>query len=341
MTVTITEIIHETSDTKSFMLESSDGVIPYKAGQFLTFLFTSRTGKEVRRSYSISSSPELNEPLTITVKRIPNGEFSRRLTDKTRKGDTLRTIGASGFFVLPDNMSGIRRLIFFAAGSGIAPIFSLIKTTLLQHPHVEVLLIDSNPSPDKTIFYHRLIDLQKQFADKLTIEFLFSRSKDLLASRLSPVTLEILLKKHEVTDSPDILFYTCGPGGYMRMVIFTLITLGIDGSRIKKEIFHVQQPVQQPIPPDTKKHKVVLHLGDKQFTFEAGYPQTILQAARQHDIHIPYSCETGQCGTCVAKCLHGSVWMAMNEVLLDDEINKGIILTCTGYPVYGDVTLKI
>ena len=100
----VVDIISETPDTKSFILQCLQGTIDYKAGQFLTLVFKKSNGEEARRSYSISSSPELNEPLTITVKRIVNGEYSRYLNDKDKKGDVLETIGASGFFILPETI---------------------------------------------------------------------------------------------------------------------------------------------------------------------------------------------------------------------------------------------
>src|SRR5690349_20178101 len=113
-TLKVVDIIRETVDTKSFVLECIDGKIDYKAGQFLTFVFQKLTGEEARRSYSISSSPELDEPLTITVKRIVNGEYSRYMNDRLVAGDRLQTIGASGFFVLPENAAQYKRYIFLA-----------------------------------------------------------------------------------------------------------------------------------------------------------------------------------------------------------------------------------
>jgi ring-1,2-phenylacetyl-CoA epoxidase subunit PaaE len=125
------------------------------------------------------------------------------------------------------------------------------------------------------------------------------------------------------------------------MITYKLTTLGVENSRIRKEIFHIQHPKVKPEPPDTAAHTVTLIRGNDRREFTTQYPLTILQAARLLNIHIPFSCESGQCGTCVAKCLQGTVWMANNEVLLDHEIKNGIILTCTGYPVFGDITISI
>lgn len=339
-TLKVVDIISETADTKSFVLECREGKIEYKAGQFLTLVFIKNNGEEARRSYSISSSPDLDEPLTITVKRITNGEYSRYLNDKVRTGDQLQTIGASGFFVLPERPEKYKRIIFMAAGSGITPVYALIKNILKLHPLLSVLLIYSNSNSQNSIFINQLGDLQSRYSDKLSIEFLFSRSADAFSSRLTPESLEMFMRLHRISYGND-LFYVCGPSDYMRMITYRLTTLGVEPSRIKKEIFHVQNPKVRPEPPDIKAHTVRLMRNGEHFAFNVQYPLTILQAAKLLNIHIPYSCETGQCGTCVAKCLQGTVWMAQNEVLLDEEIMNGCILTCTGYPVYGDVTIKI
>ena len=339
-TLKVVDIISETADTKSFVLQCREGKIEYKAGQFLTLVFIKNSGEEARRSYSISSSPELDEPITITVKRIANGEYSRYLNDKLGIGDKLQTIGASGFFVLPEQPEKYRRIIFMAAGSGITPVYALIKTILKRHPSLSVLLVYSNSNRQNAIFANQLSDLHSKYSDRLSIEFLFSRSANAFSSRLTPESLEMFMLMHRISYDDD-LFYVCGPSDYMRMITYRLATLGVDAGRIKKEIFHIQHPKVRPEPPDTKAHTVRLMRNGERFAFNVQYPLTILQAAKMLNIHIPYSCETGQCGTCVAKCLQGTVWMAQNEVLLDEEIMNGSVLTCTGYPVYGDITLKL
>jgi ferredoxin-NADP reductase len=339
-TVRIVDIIAETSDTKSFVLQCVEGTIDYKTGQFLTFIFTRRNGEEARRSYSISSSSELNDPLTITVKRIPNGEYSRYLNDKARVGDELQTIGASGFFILPEQPEKYSQIVFMAAGSGIVPVYALVKTLVHAHPSVKVLLVYSNTNRKSTIFIEKLEELQEA-STNVAIEFLFSRTVDALRSRLTPESIEEYMQNHHVSYEGNVLFYVCGPYAYMRMINYRLSTLGVPQSRIKKEIFHVQHPIIKPEPPDKSAHTVMIMRNNSRSSFTVQYPLTILQAAKLLDIHIPFSCENGQCGTCVAKCLQGSVWMAQNEVLLADEVRKGYVLTCTGYPVNGDVILKI
>ncbi len=336
----IEKMIRETHDTGSFVLRPEDANISAVSGQFLTFLFESFAGHEIRRSYSLSSSPELNEPLAVTIKRVPNGEISRLLLERYKEGDVLNTIGASGFFVLPDDPASFHTYMFFAAGSGIVPIFPMIKTLLHLHPSVKVVLIYSNRNSGDTIFYSQLKHLQQQFAENFELHFLYSLSPDLSQSRLTPALLENYVSRYS-SHFKEMLFYLCGPNDYMRMILFTLSIFGVPQTHIRREIFNVQQPSAMQVPPDTNEHQVQILAGNEAYNLRVQYPQTILKAARSHGIELSFSCETGQCGTCVAKCLQGTVWMSRNEILLDEDLQKGKVLTCTGYPVHGDVIIKI
>ena len=335
----IKEIINETEEAKSFVLEPIGLAPEYKAGQFLTFLFTSWTGHPTRRSYSISSSPSLNEPLTITVKRIVNGEFSRKLINKAEVGEVLETIGASGFFILPPQPDDYDEYVFLAGGSGITPIFSLIRTLLHLHPRMRVLLIYSNTSVTTTIFYERLRSLEEKYGPYFRIRFLFSQRSIVSEARLSPELLEDLVTEYRV--SAKALFYLCGPPAYMRMIHFKLMTLGVAAGRIRREIFRAEKIIEIRKPPDLRSQKVTILAGGQEFRIRVQYPVTILQAARLAGIAIPYSCEAGQCGTCAATCVEGEVWMAQNEVLVDDDLRMGRVLTCTGFPVGGPAVLKL
>lgn len=338
--VRIAQVKQETEDTVSFILKPQDAQIAARSGQFLTFLVKNNTGKEIRRSYSLSSSPELDEPLTVTIKRVPNGEISRWMVERVRERTVLETTGASGMFVLPEDPGKYEHFIFFAAGSGIVPVFSLIKTLLHKHAGVRVVLIYSNRNVANTIFYNNLTRLHEQFTERFTLKFLFSMSADVMRSRLTPTLLESFISTYEHQPA-STLYYLCGPTSYMRMIQFYLLSLGIPPGHVRREQFFVPRMPVLPAPPDTAAHQVTLLSGDHHFIFSVQYPTTILKAARDLNIPVSFSCETGQCGTCVAKCLRGEVWMSRNEILLDEDLSKGNILTCTGYPVFGDVVIKI
>ncbi len=334
----ITGINVESPDTKSFTLRQLEGPpITYTAGQFLTLVFPKQHGEE-RRSYSISSTPILNEPLTITVKRIDNGEFSRHLFDVCNIGDQLLTIGASGLFTLPtDNITS--QLFFLAAGSGITPILPLIKTALLQYPGRRVDLIYSNRSQEVTIFANQIAELRQQYPLNFNVVYLHSNARNLLKARLSKLILSEYIEAL-VTDRLSTHFFLCGPDDYMQMASITLLSEGIPHNNIRREIFNTRKPRVKELPPDQEAHNVTIHYEGKEYRLEVQYPATILRAAQHHGINLPYSCEAGKCGTCAATCTQGNIWMSYNEVLLDKELSKGRVLTCVAHPYATDATLE-
>ena len=334
---TVTAIIQETDHAKSFEIIPADKKeVVYEAGQFITFVFR-KGDREDRRSYSFSSAPVLHEPMRITIKRVANGEYSRQLLNRIKPGDRLISSGISGFFRLPDQLHQIKRFIFLAAGSGITPVFSLLKTAL-RTTDLPVTLIYSNYSEQDTIFYMELLQLQFQFRQRLKIEFLFSQSEN-RKRRLGKFLLYSLLEEHAVP-LRETLFYICGPANYMLIAGISLITAGVPEEHIKKENFNTRPPSIKPLPPDTAAHRVKLLINNAWHEFTVQYPDTILAAAKKHHIQLPYSCEAGNCGSCTATCTDGATWMAYNEVLTDAEIKRGMVLTCQGYPVGGDVELR-
>lgn len=338
--VTITSVIEEVPGVKTFILEPQDkGGIVYKAGQFLTFAFQNHH-KEERRSFSISSNPERGEPLAITVKRIDNGVFTRYLVDDAKAGDVLYTTGAAGLFVLPGDLAAYEQVFFMAAGIGIVPVFAIIKS-LLQHSSKNIVLLYSNKKKEDVVFYEKLVELQVAYPGRLRIEFLYSSAFTLARARLNKALLPQLVDEYALTEKDKMLFYTCGPFDYMRMVILALEEYGIKAGQIKKENFDVHIPVRKAMPPDKESHHVRISIGEDEYELNCQYPETILQAAKKMGIQIPYSCELGQCGSCAARCIKGRIWMSVNEVLTDKDIEKGLVLTCVGYPVGGDAVLEL
>lgn len=336
----IQKIITETADAKTFILQQLSGdPYTYKSGQFLTLIFPKRTGEQ-RRSYSISSSPCCSEPLSITVKRVENGEYSRYFIDHAQEGDLLLAAAPGGLFVLPEDTQNYKQVFFTAAGSGITPVFSLIKTILKQHTHLSVVLIYSNRSVKDTIFYQELIELAQHSQGRLIIDFLFSSSNNILKSRLNNSLLTTLLSEYGKARREEILCYICGPVDYMDTVSITLLTEGIPRGNIRKENFVNYVPELTELPPDTDPHQVSIKLKDRTVTLQVQFPVSILHQAQKEGIALPYSCESGQCGSCAARCTRGRVWIAYNEVLTDRELNQGLILTCQGFPIGGDVELE-
>ena len=328
----VAAIVTEATDTRTIFLQrEDDNPFPYIAGQFLTFLF-SPYGHELRRSYSFCTTPGIDPLPGITVKRVPNGEISRYLLDHLRVGDVLRSLPPSGRFFLED---GADTYFFLAAGSGIVPVFSLLKRAL-AHSAARIILITQQHDPASSPFRRGLETLR---ADRRRFEWV-----DLLTvrdGRLNNWGLEErlfgLVRREAFAGTR---FYICGPPAFMRMAQFTLRTLGIPEGSIKKEHFTVEHHPAPPPAFDEAPKKIVIRDGSQVYTFETKWPNTILQAGLDHGIRLPYSCRAGRCSTCVARCIAGSIRMTNNEVLTDNDLREGLVLTCVGY-AETDVELSI
>ena len=336
----IQEVREEIKDFKTFVFEEGHG-ITYQAGQYLTLVKTI-AGEEVRRSYSIISSPVLNEPLAIGVKRVENGAFSRKLVDGAKPGDKIITTGSGGFFVLPDEVLPVRRLFFFAAGSGITPVLSLIKTALHRFPKIDIVLVYSNAAAEKAVYLSVLQALALVFRGRFFLETLFSNAANLSKARLNRDLIFSFLEQYAGDEREATRFYICGPEAYMRLCTYTLQEKGIAPRNIRKENFYFREVAKRDaMPPDPKEYPVTICFNGEAHRIIVPFPYSILKAAQKAGLHLPYSCEAGRCGNCVALCKEGTVWHAYNEVLTQKELARGLVLTCTGHPVDGPVKLVI
>jgi ferredoxin-NADP reductase len=334
--LTIQSVRTLTNDFKEIVFESGHN-IQYKAGQFLTFLFHNGL-RELRRSYSITSSPVLQEPLAIAVKRVVNGEISRMLVDKAKAGDKLTTIGAAGMFTIPNDIDLFKTIYLFAAGSGIGPVYGILRTALLQHNSLKLVLVYSNHNKETTAYYSELQQLIVNYGERLTIHFLFSNSLYLQKAHLNRGYIFDLLDQYK---KEDALFFICGPAAYMRLCRYTLQEAGVSSSFIRQEeFFNEHTIVVKPAPPDKEAHEVTIERAASTLHFKVQFPDSILAAAQKAGLSLPFSCNAGRCGTCAALCIEGNVWHSVNEVLTEQDVASGLVLTCTGHPVGGNVILK-
>ncbi|GAB3502056.1 phenylacetate-CoA oxygenase/reductase subunit PaaK [Spirosoma knui] len=333
-------IRQETADTRSYFLENLDGQpVPYRAGQFLTLILP-HNGHEVRRSYSLSSTP--TEPLRLTIKRVQNGELSRYLLDTLQVGDVLTCLWPAGRFTLTDEP---RDLVLLGAGSGITPLFSILKQALFNEPARHVTLLYSNSTERTIIFRQELDELAAQFPTRFRVLYLLSNPTDEwngMRGRLNNVLLERLLPTLVGTsDLTNLSYYVCGPGDYMRMVQFTLVFIGVHPEQIRRENFVVEPVVQTPPPALAVDRTMLIQHRERAVEIQVPAYKSILQAALDEGIHLPYSCRGGRCSTCLARCLSGRIHMTINDVLTARDLAEGWVLTCTGYPESDDVVIEV
>lgn len=329
----VIQVMAETSDVYTYVLEEANGrIVHWEAGQSLTFLFYHH-GHEIRRSYSICTTPGVDKHIAITVKKKVNGEISRHILTTWQYGTLVTSLPPAGRFIVTTGNNQPRHYYFIAAGSGIVPIYALIKKVLYCEPESGITLIYQNNNEHSIIYNRPLQLLAEQYAKRVTRIDLLSNpiDADTKPARLNNWLLEQLLTSNLRPQTSNTLFYTCGPEPFMRMVLFTLRVMGFTNDQLRKEHF-VIEPVRRPafeISP--APHAVIIHHAQQIYRFTTAWPDTLLKAAQNQGIALPYSCNAGRCGTCVVKCKKGSVKMSTNEVLTDNDLQQGWVLTCTGY----------
>jgi len=316
----VKRVVRETSDAVSLVLdvpERCSARYRYQAGQFLTLRVTV-DGQDLRRCYSMSSAP-LEDDLQITVKRDPGGLVSNWLNDTVSEGIEIHAAPPEGRFCLRDTTDEI---VAFAGGSGITPIMSLVRTALVSSSR-RIRLLYANRSRDSVIFAEALSRLADEHADRLVVVHHIDDDSGVV----TPPVVESFVAG---TDAAD--FYICGPGPFMDTVEATVLESGIPRERVHLERFSVEPAPADVTDSSGQTEEVVIELDHT--TTTAGYRagNTLLQTARIAGLRAPSSCETGSCGTCMARIVSGSARMLNNDALDDDQVADGWVLTCQSLP---------
>jgi len=341
----ISNIIYQPNDTVTLIFKDLSGHYPKpKAGQFLTVSFTFGE-REVRRSYSFSSSPDVEEPLAVTVKRVDNGEISRFLHHQVKIGDIINVLEPQGLFYYEPQRDRKCTLFLFAAGVGITPLYSILKTALMGEDKTRVMLVYSNRTVESTVFREELLEWQKKYPDRLEIEWIFSSSKNLLHARLNREYL-IRIVREQMPSDGEALFFTCGPVFYMDLVRFTLLGMGIPDSYITKETFYFPEEEEddderEEEPVDMTSYGIKLRFQGMEYELTVPYDKTVLDVGLEHKIKLPYSCKSGMCSTCISQCTTGRVRMDYNEVLTDREVENGRCLICVSHPLEEGTVIEV
>lgn len=338
----VKKIIQETDDTRTFVLETLDeGPLHYAAGQFLTFVLEGN-GQEVRRSYSMSSAPGIDELPAITIKRVANGEISRYWHDHVQVGTLLRVLPPAGRFTLEPADGTARDIVLIGAGSGITPLFSILKYVLAHEPESRVTLLYASRRERSIIFGEQLEEWQQRYPSRLKIVHVLSQpSDDWLGTRgrINNFRLERMVGESLHFPTERARFFLCGPFELMRTAEITLRFMGFEGDQIRKENF-VIDPAPPP-PTHSEPHTIQLVFQSQNYTLEVPAYTTILQAGLDRGIPIPYSCRGGRCATCAALCRSGTVRMSINDVLTERDLAQGWVLTCTAYVESEEVVVEV
>ncbi len=344
--MTISEVRRETSGAVSLLFEVPESLkapFAFEAGQYVN-VRTILDGEEVRRSYSICSTPDSGE-LRIAVKRVPGGKFSCYANDVLATGDTIEVMPPQGRFTLPpQDESTAPTYIFFAAGSGITPVISLIATALDREPECRVILFYGNRTADQIIFRDALDALKNRYMDRFGLFHVLSREKQsapLFNGRIDTDKCSAW-SRYLFRFSDVRRFFLCGPGEMTFIIRDWLKAQGVEDGRIAIELFttpgsgqkQVSSAIEEPDGHDPAKECLVtVRLDGDTTEFRLQYGgMSILDAAAAEGLDVPFSCKGGVCCTCKAMLLEGEVSMDVVYGLEPDEIEDGYILTCQSHP---------
>jgi len=311
----------------------------FKAGQYIT-LKTILNGNEVRRDYSLCVSSKSNE-LKVAVKEVTDGAFSSYANNQLKVGDALEVAPPKGRFVFEPNASKTRTIAAFAAGSGITPVLSIVKTVLEDEPNSNVVLVYGNKTTKDTMFLSELLALQHEYSDRLTIKFVFSQANepDAIFGRIEKSTVNLIVKneyKHTIIDA----FYLCGPEGMIHTVKDVLTEHNINDDVVHYELFKAAKASNDntSIISDGNTHISVI-VDDEETTFEMSQKRNILEASLDEDLDVPYSCQGGICSSCIARIKEGEAAMRQNNILTDSELAEGLVLTCQAHPTTNKIVV--
>lgn len=347
-TLKVIDIVRETPDAVSIAFEVPNFLkqdYTYKQGQYLTLKFFIN-GEELRRSYSICSSPIEENELRVAIKKVKDGRMSTYINDKINIGDTMEVMIPMGNFYTELNPANKKNYVLFAGGSGITPMLSILKTALKLEPLSTVTLFYGNNDESSIIFKKQIDSIAANNPERLKVYHVLCNAPADHSSVLQGLMTKeknIELIKNYVNITADNEYFICGPGPMMDNVVAAMDELKIDETKVHIEYFSA------PLSPDETKMvaapsaagttATIIMDGD-QHTVTLNANETVLEAALRIGIDAPYACQGGSCCTCRALLEEGKVEMAVNYALSASEVKQGYILTCQSRPTTANVVVN-
>ena len=341
LTLTVVDRRAETEDAVTICFKQPGlKKIKYLAGQYLTLIFRIN-GRRYIRPYSFSSCPGIDQYLEITIKRVVNGIVSNYILDEVMIGDTVLAMPPMGDFVYEKD-SGCSSIYLWGVGSGITPLISITKYILDTDPNIKVHLIYGNRNHEATIFFKKIEELQYRYKDAFKVTFFFTT---MVISKDAPNIIEGRIDQYKATsilnDDSELqnsAHYICGPIGLKESVKNALTTKGIGSQHIFSEDFEL---IKNPKDfEDIHTQEIVLKFQDFAHELVVIKGKSILEAALEADIELPYSCQTGNCSTCKGSLMSGDAKMIGLSRDRDDLLENEYLLCCS-HPLSNNVIIEI
>jgi ring-1,2-phenylacetyl-CoA epoxidase subunit PaaE len=335
----IKEVKKETSNAISVVFtvpQELKSSYQFIAGQYVNLKLT-LDGQEIRRAYSICSSPNSGE-LRISIKSVKNGHFSKFANENLKVGDLLEVGIPEGKFTFEPHADRQKNYAGFAAGSGITPVMSILQSVLEGESNSTFVLVYGNKTPNDAIFYEQLHQLQLKYVGRFFVHYVYSQAKveSELFGRIDKSNVNFILNNKHKEKAFD-KFYLCGPEEMINLVSNVLKEHHVAEKNIKFELFSTSSSENTSATSHEGHTKITVLVDGDETTFEMSQKQTLLEAALKQGLDAPYSCQGGICSSCLARISKGSAVMKKNSILTDGEIADGLILTCQAHPTSSEI----
>jgi ring-1,2-phenylacetyl-CoA epoxidase subunit PaaE len=340
----IREVRPVAKDAVNVIFEKPGEEWTYKPGQFIT-LVDQVNGEKLRRAYSLCTTPYLDEYPAVTVKRVEGGRMSNHVNDNFVAGSEVEVMEPMGMFTTEYDPSKARKAVFFGGGSGITPLYAIIRSILHQEPDSEVLLVYGNRSEEYIIFKDELKELANKYSN-FSVKHILEDDANGVADykgRPSTQSIDDMCKELGVDSSYEV--YICGPQPMMDVVQGGLKSAGIPEENVRLESFEAGKTSPREIfeADDTGdgSASATIILDDEEFeiTVEKGRP--VLEQGLEQGLDMPYSCQSGLCTACRGKCIEGEITTDKAEGLSQDELEEGYVLLCVGLAKSDKVKVEI
>lgn len=337
-TLTVAKITKQTTDTVSVSFnipESLTNSFNYISGQYLTLKFDIN-GTDERRAYSLCSSTYTDDLLEVAVKKVENGIVSTYINDVLKEGDSIEVMPPQGNFIIEPDAKNANHYVGFAAGSGITPIISMLKSVLAKEPNSKFTLIYGNKTKESTIFERELSAINSSNFELISVYSRESTGNPITEGRINKEKVDEIFKSNSALLKADG-YYMCGPEEMIAAVADSLKDFQVAEDKVNYELFTTPVLLVKDSPSEVSNFegqatvKVIYDDEEVEFSLHSN-GNTILDVAMENDVDVPFSCKGAVCCTCKALVTEGKATMDANYSLSEQEVAEGYILTCQAHP---------